>query len=318
MSRYRGGRSATDGRGRGRRLAGLAVAAVAALVASLAMGPPAHGQDPEQTARLVNIRHGDFGGRDRIVFDFFGPLPSHTTARYVSRVISDPSGAVAPVRGNAFIELVMHQAHGVDPVNHRRTYPETRPAFGLPNAVHAVNTGDFEDVMSFGIGVMQRAPFTVTTLTDPSRVVVDIDRPFTGRTVRAYYQDLFAFQEGRWPDTRSVPRTVPASSHAETVARNALLRLYAHPTGAEKAAGLRLVPSRSTGFADLSISTGQVARVRLTGGCSSGGSTYTIANQIMPTLKQFASVRWVKIYDPSGRTQAHTGQRDSVPACLEP
>jgi hypothetical protein len=32
---------------------------------------------------------------------------------------------------------------------------------------------------------------------------------------------------------------------------------------------------------------------------SSGGSTVTIASAIMPTLKQFRSIHWVKIYDPN-------------------
>lgn len=46
----------------------------------------------------------------------------------------------------------------------------------------------------------------------------------------------------------------------------------------------------------MSISRG-VARVRPTGKVSSHGSAFTIANEIMPTLKQFPSVHRVKIYD---------------------
>jgi len=45
---------------------------------------------------------------------------------------------------------------------------------------------------------------------------------------------------------------------------------------------------------------------------------FTIANEIMPTLKQFSSVRWVKIYDPAGHTERPTGHTDSIPTCLEP
>ncbi|WP_439657916.1 hypothetical protein ACSHWB_36780 [Lentzea sp. HUAS TT2] len=61
-----------------------------------------------------------------------------------------------------------------------------------------------------------------------------------------------------------------------------------------------------------------IARVRLTGGCSSHGSTFSVADEIMPTLKQFSSVRWGKIYDPQGDTERPTGQTDSIPECLEP
>ena len=38
----------------------------------------------------------------------------------------------------------------------------------------------------------------------------------------------------------------------------------------------------------------------------------------MPTLKQFATVDHVKIYDPEGQTARPTGATDSIPACLEP
>jgi len=76
--------------------------------------------------------------------------------------------------------------------------------------------------------------------------------------------------------------------------------------------------SLSTGVRDLPVAPNRVARVRLTGGCSSGGSTFTVANLISPTLKQFPTVRWVKIYDPAGTTESPTGQSDSIPECLEP
>ena len=72
----------------------------------------------------------------------------------------------------------------------------------------------------------------------------------------------------------------------------------------------------ATGFTGLSI-TGRVARVRLTGGCSSGGSTFTIADEAYPTLKQFATVDFVKIYDPAGHTERPSGSSDSIPFCLE-
>ena len=75
--------------------------------------------------------------------------------------------------------------------------------------------------------------------------------------------------------------------------------------------------SKAKSYADLTIADG-IARVRLTGGCSSGGSTVSIAGSIMPTLRQFDSVDWVKIYDPAGTTEVPTGYVDSIPECLEP
>ena len=95
-------------------------------------------------------------------------------------------------------------------------------------------------------------------------------------------------------------------------------RLYAGPTAGERASGLRFVASRATGYEKLTVSSGLVARVQLTGGCSSGGSTVTIADEIMPTLRQLPNVSWVKVYDTAGRTERPTGQVDSIPVCLEP
>ena len=94
-------------------------------------------------------------------------------------------------------------------------------------------------------------------------------------------------------------------------------RLYAGPTERERAQGLRLVLSGTTGYDDLAISGG-TARVRLLGRCRSGGSTVTIAGSVLPTLKQFDTVDRVKVLDAAGTTQDPTGPGDSTPACLEP
>jgi hypothetical protein len=77
------------------------------------------------------------------------------------------------------------------------------------------------------------------------------------------------------------------------------------------------VTSRATGFTDLRIAAG-IARVRLTGECYSGGSTFTVASEILPTLKQFDDVDHVKVYGPKGHTEKPPGDVDSIPPCLEP
>jgi hypothetical protein len=85
----------------------------------------------------------------------------------------------------------------------------------------------------------------------------------------------------------------------------------------EYAAGLRRLASKATGFAGLAVS-GAVARIRSTGDCSSGGSTASISDEIVPMLKQLAGFRYVEFYDPSGHTEAPTAAGDFRPACLEP
>ena len=75
--------------------------------------------------------------------------------------------------------------------------------------------------------------------------------------------------------------------------------------------------SGATGFSRATVHHG-VARVYLTGGCRSAGSTVTVATEIVPTLRQLPTVQWVKIYDPAGNTQQPAGDINSIPACLKP
>ncbi len=51
-----------------------------------------------------------------------------------------------------------------------------RPS-GTPAVVEVVEVGDFEAVLRWVVGSRRRVPFKVTTLTAPSRVVVDLEHP---------------------------------------------------------------------------------------------------------------------------------------------
>jgi hypothetical protein len=111
--------------------------------------------------------------------------------------------------------------------------------------------------------------------------------------------------------------TATSTTRTDAPATAALHALFAGPLPRERAAGLRLVRSRAWGFDDLRVAGG-VARVRLTRGCDSGGSTITVADEIIPTLRQLPTVDWVKIYGPAGFTERPRGPVDSIPTCLEP
>jgi hypothetical protein len=93
--------------------------------------------------------------------------------------------------------------------------------------------------------------------------------------------------------------------------------LFLGPPSEEKALGLDVVLNGTTGFSRLTIQDG-IARIYLTGKCSSAGSTYTIGNLIFANLAQFTEIRWVKIYDENGEMEMPDGQADSIPFCLEP
>lgn len=132
-------------------------------------------------------------------------------------------------------------------------------------------------------------------------------------TVDVYFVNSRNFNNGTPPYVEAVRRSVSA----ETPANGALQELFTGPTAAEQAGGLAVERSGATGFSGLSIDGG-IARVTLVGGCDSRGSTMTVANLVVPTLKQFPTVDNVKIYDPDGTTDSPDGPGDSIPACLNP
>ncbi len=188
-----------------------------------------------------------------------------------------------------------------------------RTAYGLPNVITAVSAGDFEGTVTFGLGVQKRTSYTVTKLHNPDRVVVDVRAGFPTTTRKIWLVDTDAVETGDEP--YFVPRQRPVRSDAPAAA--ALHAMFAGPTPQERAAGLRLVTSHAWGFDGLQIAGG-IARLRLTRGCNSNGSTITVAGEIAPTLRQFPTVDWVKIYGPGGTTEQPQGQVDSIPTCLEP
>ena len=294
-------------------LLALAIAAAGVLApgSSAQLAPPSHAAATTTVPRLIAISAAHHPGFDRLVFEFSGPPPSRQNVRYVNQLIADPSGRPIPIAGRAIL------AASFFPATARRgatsvTVPG-RLAFALPNVMTVVPAGDFESVLSYGIGLAKRTTFHVFTLTSPSRVVIDIDTQFQTVLKKVYFENLPRFAAGTQPYVTAVLRPVLPAAPATGV----MDRLFAGPTQVEAASGLRLQQSRATGFTGLSI-TGRVARVRLTGACSSGGSTFTIADEAYPTLKQFATVDFVKMYDPAGHTERPSGSSDSIPFCLEP
>lgn len=159
---------------------------------------------------------------------------------------------------------------------------------------------------------------TPTTATPTTTVSPTIVSPSTSTTVgelsvQVFFLDEDAFNIGRPPYMRPVERVVDEAA----LEAAAIDLLFEGPTSEESAGGLRFIASEATGITEFRIEEG-TARVHLAGGCDSGGSTFTVADQIIATLVQFTSVDAVKIYDPDGQTASPDEPGDSVPFCLEP
>ncbi|HZD00631.1 MAG TPA: LPXTG cell wall anchor domain-containing protein [Actinomycetes bacterium] len=158
-------------------LVGLLIA-LAAAPASASDGfstqPRAVHPSPATRPTLVALRAGRHDSFDRVVFQFDGPLPSYSV-RYVPEVIQDGSGLPLTLRGSAFLEVtigaISHDEAG------RSTLPVSRLQPNFPTVRDVRAPGDFEAQIIAGIGVAQRAGFTVFDLTGPSRIVIDLAHP---------------------------------------------------------------------------------------------------------------------------------------------
>ncbi|MCW2819939.1 MAG: hypothetical protein JWR42_2726 [Marmoricola sp.] len=295
----------------------LAVPAALAAALPLAVAPGAVAESSGATAaaatqppRLVAVRAAHHPGFDRVVFEFSGGLPG-ARAAYVRTLTGDASGLPVRVAGRAVLRVVMTGAEAHDGAG-AATAP-ARVTYALPGLLTAVEAGDVEGIVTYGLGLARRTPFQVHRLRSPSRVVVDVGTGFAWSNRPVSFVDAHAFATGQGPVLAAVARPVRTDVPATAL----LDRIFAGVTPGEHARGLRLVRSGATDFRVLGIAGG-VARVQLRGGCDSGGSTVTIADEITRTLRPLPSVRWIKVLDPAGRTEQPSGSSDSIPTCLEP
>jgi hypothetical protein len=163
-----------------RVLSSLAVVSVAAaaLASAAIFVPVADAQSaPTAGAGLTGIRIGRHATYDRVVLDFRGPAPTAFRATWVHTLVADPSGKRITLPGNAFLSVVVRGTSTAD-VNGRRTYfgPRTISTPQAANVRAVAITGDFERVLSVGIGARHRSWVHVFRLSSPSRLVVDVGR----------------------------------------------------------------------------------------------------------------------------------------------
>ena len=171
------------------------VSCLVGLVLGLAAAPAGAQSAPT----LVAVRAGRHADFDRVVFEFRGGLPTHSV-RYVDQLVQDGSGNPVSVAGAANLEVLFrganaHDASGAPTVNPRHFSP------GLTAVKEVVQVGDFEAVVTYGVGVDRQRSFEVTRLSGPSRLVVDVST--TGSTGSG------SGDTGAVPDTGALPFTGP-------------------------------------------------------------------------------------------------------------
>jgi hypothetical protein len=130
-------------------------------------------------AVLKVIRTADRGTYDRVVLEFTAPFGGYTV-QYVDELTEDPTGDPVDLAGTAVLAVVvqgatMNNAFQTSDTTPLETYPGPRRVSpNLPNVKEVADAGDFEAVLSFGIGLDTKAGFRVLKLSDPARLVVDV------------------------------------------------------------------------------------------------------------------------------------------------
>lgn len=124
----------------------------------------------------TGVRIGVHADVERVVLDFLGEGAPGWRVEYVDEAVEDGSGRPVDVDGDAVLQVV---ATGVrypegdenDQVVHGKVGAE-----GTEVVEEVVVSGIFEGQDQVFIGLDEQVPFRVFTLTEPSRLVVDVQR----------------------------------------------------------------------------------------------------------------------------------------------
>jgi hypothetical protein len=138
---------------------------------------PVSNPSPSKAVLLTAVRENTDGCVDHIVFDFSGKYPDapgYTLTYGTPPFVQDGSGAPVPVAGNAFIVVRLSPAYGYDFETGVQTYngPHRIATTGANHVTEVVETGDFEAVVTWVIGLDTKRPFTVEATGAPAHQLV--------------------------------------------------------------------------------------------------------------------------------------------------
>ena len=126
---------------------------------------------PAPPIGVTDVRAGPQNGYDRFVIQLNGAVPHYdVTPQSNATFVQDPSGLRVTLTGSAGLVVTLHGAQS------QGTYggqTDQHPS-GTSVLREARQVGDFEGVVSWGLGLSHTACFRAFTLTGPARLVIDI------------------------------------------------------------------------------------------------------------------------------------------------
>ncbi|MGK8522200.1 AMIN-like domain-containing (lipo)protein [Nocardia asteroides] len=162
---------------------GVPVASVTGTSAAVAQTPSPRDAGPKQgtasadaALTVTNVRLGRQPGFDRVVYDLGGVGTPGWIVRYTDRAVQEGSGNPVDVAGRSILEVrILGSAYPFDSGVTPYAGPDPAVDPAVPRIAGVYRTTVFEGVTQSFIGVRDDRPgFTVTTLSNPTRLVVDI------------------------------------------------------------------------------------------------------------------------------------------------
>jgi hypothetical protein len=132
--------------------------------------------EPEAIPVLADVRVGTHEGYDRIAFEFDGEEFPPWEVKYVAEPVACASGKDVLVGGTAALQVNLFIAQAHDEQG-QLTIPSIDIAAAYPAIVQALSTCDFEALVTWIVGTEGDLRFRAFELTDPARLVVDIEHP---------------------------------------------------------------------------------------------------------------------------------------------
>ena len=130
-----------------------------------------------QPSLLTNVKELGDDCVDHVIFDFDGKgtdPPGYSVTYGTAPIVGDSSGAPVAVAGSAFVVVKVKPGYGYDYATGKQTYngPKSVPV-GHTNHVRAiVETGDFEGVLTWVIGLDSKRAFSVQATGTPGHQLV--------------------------------------------------------------------------------------------------------------------------------------------------
>lgn len=125
---------------------------------------------------IQDVRVGSHEGYDRFVIEFTGPgTPGYLTG-YTDQPLQQASGLPVEVAGNTYLELMIQGTPWNQPGSPDHVVKAGPKPLAAGNIAGVTNGGTFEGDSQYFIGLDARRPYNVYVLTEPTRLVVDIQR----------------------------------------------------------------------------------------------------------------------------------------------